>query len=167
MKRFWILTAVVLAGGLVAFGAAALAQGGGGDQFRASLNGYNEVPSKSTRAQGSFEAQLGNRVINYTLTYANLETPASASHIHFAQSKVNGNVIAFLCGGGDKPACPVSEGTVTGTIDPADIIGPADQGIEAGRFGEAVRAMRAGATYVNVHSERFPGGEIRGQIEAH
>ena len=33
-----------------------------------------------------------------------------------------------------------------------------------GEFGELVRAMRAGATYVNVHTNLSPGGEIRGQI---
>jgi hypothetical protein len=49
-------------------------------------------------------------------------------------------------------------------VDPADIIGPASQGIEAGSFAEAVRAMRAGATYANVHSTRWPAGEIRGQL---
>jgi hypothetical protein len=53
---------------------------------------------------------------------------------------------------------------VTGVIDAADIIGPESQGIEPGSFGEAVRAMRAGATYANVHSTRWPMGEIRGQI---
>ena len=85
---------------------------------------------------------------------------------------MNGGIIAFLCGGGGKPACPETTGTVTGTITLADIIGPgpnpanpaADQGIEPGSFQEAVRALRAGAVYANVHSERFPGGEIRGQL---
>jgi hypothetical protein len=32
-------------------------------------------------------------------------------------------------------------------------------------FDELVRAIRAGVTYVNVHSETFPGGEIRGQLK--
>jgi hypothetical protein len=163
MKKMWILTALIAVCGLTAFGAVALA-GEGDDEFRASLNGYNEVNSKSTIARGSFRAELDNGVIRYRLSYANLETPALFAHIHFAQSRVNGGVIAFLCGGGDKPACPPTTGTVTGVIDPADIIGPEDQGIEAGSFAEAVRALRAGATYANVHSNRFPGGEIRGQI---
>jgi hypothetical protein len=32
-------------------------------------------------------------------------------------------------------------------------------------FGELVRAIRAGATYANVHSSKFGPGEIRGQLE--
>jgi hypothetical protein len=54
---------------------------------------------------------------------------------------------------------------VTGTWTAADIIGPTGQGVEAGSFAEFVRALRAGAVYVNVHSSpRFPEGEIRGQV---
>jgi hypothetical protein len=73
-------------------------------------------------------------------------------------------VSAFLCGGGDKPPCPPQSGTIVGTIDPADVIGPANQGIAPGEFAELVTAMRAGVTYANVHSSKFPNGEIRGQI---
>ena len=72
-------------------------------------------------------------------------------------------MVAFLCGGGDKPVCPAS-GTVTGVIDPADVIGPEDQGIAAGEFQELVRAIRRNATYVNVHTDAFPNGEIRGNV---
>ena len=61
-------------------------------------------------------------------------------------------------------ACPPSPATVTGTIRPADVIGPAGQGITAGQFAELVAAIRAGATYVNVHSSTYPGGEIRAQL---
>ena len=49
-------------------------------------------------------------------------------------------------------------------ITPAQVVGPAGQGIAAMEFGELVRAMRAGATYVNIHTTTFGGGEIRGQI---
>jgi CHRD domain len=170
MKKLWLFTAVVIVGALAVFGTVALG-GGSNSHFRASLDGYQEVPSKSTVARGTFRARFDDGVIKYTLSYRNLETPALFAHIHFAQRHVNGGVIAFLCGGGDKPDCPATTGTVRGVIGADDIVGPgpsmtpgADQGIEPGSLREALRALRAGAVYANLHSERFPSGEIRGQV---
>ena len=78
---------------------------------------------------------------------------------------MNGAVHAFLCGGGGKPVCPSTGGTVTGEITAADVLASVpDRGIEAGAFVEFVSAIRAGHTYVNVHTAKWPGGEIRGQI---
>ena len=138
--------------------------------FHAQLDGYEEVPPISTTGRGTFDAQVVSttkgQVIRYTLTYSGLEADATAAHIHFGQRKVVGGVIAFLCGGGDKPACPARAGTVRGNIDASDIIGPQGQGIAPGEFDEAVAAMEAGVTYVNVHSTQFPTGEIRGQVRS-
>jgi CHRD domain len=136
------------------------------DEFEAKLMGFQEVPAVSTVASGRFKAEVdkGDQVIEYRLRYEDLEGPVLFAHIHLGQKTANGGVSAFLCGGGSKPACP-QEGTVTGTIVPADVVGPAGQGIAAGEFAELVKAMNAGVTYANVHSEKFPGGEIRGQIE--
>jgi hypothetical protein len=130
------------------------------------LIGYNEVPANSTAARGSFRARIDTvgQKITYELTYSNLSSTALFAHIHFGQRDVTGGVAAFLCGGGGKPACPATGGTVTGTIVPADVIGPAGQGIAPGEFDELVRAIRAGRTYANVHSTNFPGGEIRAQL---
>ena len=62
-------------------------------------------------------------------------------------------------------ACPPDEATLTGTIQMADVLGnAAAQGLEAGEFDEFLTAIRSGATYANVHSAGFPGGEIRGQV---
>src|SRR5688572_5669432 len=137
-------------------------------QVRADLNGYQEVSSISTTGVGRFTASIedDNRIITYVLTYAGLEgATTTAAHIHFAQRSVNGGVNAFLCGGGDKPPCPATEGTVEGEIDAADVLGAVpDRGIEPGAFEEFVQAIRAGHTYVNVHTDKWPGGEIRGQI---
>jgi CHRD domain len=141
---------------------------GGGD-FDARLDGYQETPAAiSTTGNGRFEADVDRRaqLIDYVLSYRDIEGGAvSAAHIHFGRRATSGGVSAFLCGGGDKPPCPQGSGTVEGTIDPADIIGPTTQGIEPGSFDELVRAMEAGATYANVHSQRWPGGEIRGAIQ--
>jgi hypothetical protein len=158
------LTAVGVAG------AVALAQGG--SDFKERLTGYQEVPALSTSGHGTFRASIRNHgtQIRYKLTYAGLDTKPLQAHIHLGQRGVNAGVIVFLCDNtGAGPAgtqpCPNPSGTVTGTLQAADVIGPAAQGIAAGEFGELVRAIRAGATYANVHTEKYPGGEIRAQLE--
>ncbi len=134
---------------------------------RAKLDGFQEVPSKLTDGHGTFSATISGNTISYTLTFSALTTSALFSHIHFAQRGVSGGIFAFLCGGGGKPACPAAGGTVTGTITASDILAPVpDQGLAAGDFAGALRAIRSGNTYVNVHTTRFPAGEIRGQISA-
>jgi hypothetical protein len=146
---------------------ATVALGGDKSRVTTTLTGYSEVPSVSTMGRGEFIATIDDeaRVITYSMTLGGtFNSPLLFAHIHFAQRDVNGGVAAFLCGGGSKPQpCPPN-GTVTGTITPADIVGPAGQGIAAGEWDELVAAMRAGVTYANVHSNTQPGGEIRGQI---
>jgi hypothetical protein len=92
------------------------------------------------------------------------------AHIHFGQAAASGGISVFLCTNlGNGPvgtqACPAAPATITGTFAAADVIGPVGQGIEAGAFGELVQAMRAGVTYANVHSSKWPGGEIRAQLD--
>jgi hypothetical protein len=88
----------------------------------------------------------------------------------------DGNVNGQQANG--EQACPATSGTVTGTLSAADIQEPTadvvsggqivtvSQGLQAGEFAELVAAVLANATYVNVHSENFPQGEIRGQLYA-
>jgi hypothetical protein len=171
MRRRSVLLAVaVLAAGLLVASLAG-ASGGKKNLKADDLTGYQENPDVSTGATGSFTATIDDdaQTITYELSYSGIEGgTASAAHIHFGKRAVNGGVSAFLCSGGDKPACPATAGTVTGVIDAADIIGPVSQGIGAGEFDELVAAMRAGHTYANVHSTggnpAWPGGEIRAQI---
>jgi hypothetical protein len=156
------LLGLALAAILVA--SAAFAHGNNGKSGKARLTGAQETPAISTTGKGSFRARVQSDGIHYTLRYEDLETNAAVAHIHFGQRDVAGGIIAFLCGGGDKPACPAREGTVEGVIDAADVIGPAGQGIEAGSLTEALQALRRGLVYANVHTTRFDGGEIRGQV---
>ncbi len=154
---------VVAAAGLLLVALAPIASGDNDNKFRASLNGYLEVPSIATAARGSFRAELHGDTLRYRLTVRDFSEDPLFAHIHFARPDVNGGVIAFLCGGGGKPVCP-RNGTVTGNITAADVVGPG-RGIDPGEFGELIRAMRHGASYANVHTNTYQPGEIRGNIK--
>lgn len=134
-------------------------------QFRATISGFQETPTLFSSGSGTFTATLSDdgTSLTYTLSYTGL-IGASAAHIHLGAPGIAGGVSAFLCGGGGKDACPESSGTVTGTITAANVIGPAGQGIAAGNFAGLIASMRAGVTYVNIHTTAHPGGEIRGAI---
>jgi hypothetical protein len=163
MRKTLLLAMAI--GGLALVALAPVVTGDGNRSFKATLDGYHESPSISTPANGAFTAKLSNdgATLHYRLELrAFLQTPLFA-HIHFARPDVNGGVIAFLCGGGGKPACP-ADGVVEGTVVSADVIGPTDRGITAGEFDELLRAMRNGATYVNAHTDTYRPGEIRGNI---
>jgi CHRD domain-containing protein len=132
---------------------------------KARLDSYQETPlTLSTPASGSFRIRMASGGLQYKLRYEGFTTPVLFAHIHLGARGLTGGVIAFLCGGGSKPACPQGSGTVEGTIAVADVIGPANQGIAPGEMTEVIKALRRGAVYANVHSQQFPGGEIRGQI---
>lgn len=164
MQRRWTIGAVATLAMVAALAIPTLAED---KNLQTNLSGYNEVPAISTPASGEFQARIANddSQIEFELSYGGFATGPSAAHIHLGQGGVNGGVIAFLCGGGSKPACPAGSATVTGTIVATDVIGPAGQGIAAGELAEAIAAVRAGVVYANAHSSTFPGGEIRGQIE--
>ena len=141
--------------------------------FGARLHGYNEVPSVSTAGHGYFAARLSEdgASLAFYLRLAGLSTPVTRAHIHFGQSKTQGGVMVLLCRARleVEPAeharpCIAADGTISGTITAANVIGPGLQGIASGEFREFIRALRAGAGYVNVHTVRLPSGEIRGQI---
>jgi hypothetical protein len=169
-----LMFAAVVGGSLLValvVGSFAFAKDDHGGTVKTKLSGYNETPlTLSTAAKGEFRAHIDRsaKTIAYTLTYEGLEGGNTLfAHIHLGRAATTGGVAAFLCGGGSKPAaCPNVSGTVTGTITEADVIGPAGQGIAPPTaFDELVRAIRASATYVNVHTATYGGGEIRGQLK--
>lgn len=152
----------------------------GRDRFvvRADLEGFQEVPAISTVASGRFRAWVDTKAntITWKLSYQGLEGDVQQSHVHFGQMSVNGGVSFFLCSNlGNGPAgtqaCPVGPAELTGVITAEQVIGPGaappappGQGIEPGAFAEIVAAIRNGTAYANVHSSKWPGGEIRGQL---
>jgi hypothetical protein len=173
MKKISLIALVVICVGTVALGFA-----DGLKNIREFLIGYEEVPSVSTGANGEFKARINREQteIAYTLSYSDLEGGVTQAHIHLGQKGANGGITVFLCSNlGNGPAgtqaCPPAPATITGTITAADVspnipatLAARNQGLDTGEFGEFLSALRAGKTYVNVHSSKFPGGEVRSQI---
>ena len=146
-----------------------------GNKIRAKLTGYQEVPSVSTDASGSFVAEVAahGQSFHYELSFSGLQGNVLQSHIHFGQKSVNGSIIIWLCGTTANPGpagtqtCPQS-GTISGDVFATNVIaGATTQQIAAGEFAEILAAMRAGVAYANVHTTLSPGGEIRGQLRGH
>jgi CHRD domain len=181
MIRGWKSVATVATLGF--FAAAAIAgDDSSGTRLKAKLKPTEEVPALSSVASGDFKAVVdaNNQTITYELSYADLEGSVLQAHIHVGQMGANGGISLFLCGNPptvppatvpQPPACPPSPATVTGVITPANIIGPNAQGVAptsptTNEFAELVALIKDRVTYVNVHSSKFPGGEVRGQIKA-
>lgn len=173
MKTKTIVLCVV---GCALVSVAALAQGF--INIRELLTGYEEVPSVSTTGNGHFTAQIRkDNTIDWQLSYSDLQGTIQQSHIHFGQAGVNGGISVFLCtnlgnGPAGMQACPSPPATISGTIFPADVspniaatAAARTQGLNTGEFDELVAAMRAGSTYVNIHTTTWPGGEVRSQIQ--
>ena len=163
------LTCAVLATGSLMAGD----KGGGKTRFsvQADLTGYQEVPAISTVAKGTFDAWIDTEAgqIYFKLKYNGLEGAVLQSHVHFGQLSVNGGISFFLCSNlGNGPvgtqACPVGPAVVEGVITADLVVGPGGTGIEPGAMAEIVAAIKNGTAYANVHSDKWPGGEIRGQL---
>jgi hypothetical protein len=112
--------------------------------WTAALSSGQEVPKqvvKDSAAHGLFKATLSGKTLKWKLTFAKLTGPATMAHIHMAAKGKSGNVVVPLC-------APCASGvTGTATITPT-----------------LLSAFNKHLLYVNVHTAKNPGGEIRGQL---
>lgn len=134
----------------------AVGAGGQSSNFHASLSGDEEVPPVDTRGTGAATFRDRADGLEYRLNVANLEN-VMAAHIHCASTGMNGPVGVTLFSDG-----PVSD---PGTLAAGTITAPdAGNGCGWEDLDDVVTALESGDTYVNVHTQAHPGGEIRGQI---
>ena len=146
------------------------------EHLSAGLKGFHEVPVNSTTGAAFFSATISadETEIAWEMSYDGLQGKILQSHIHFGQPGVNGGIAVFLCtnlnnipAGTTVQACPTPPATISGKIHAGDVVGPTAQGIAPGEFAELIKAIRGHVTYVNIHSDIWPSGEIRGRVHDH
>jgi hypothetical protein len=158
----------------------------GGRRFSEFLSGLNEAAAVvSTTGNGTFRATISKdkSEIDYVLTFKELEGDVTQAHIHIGLPQNSGGVVLWLCDSDTNPS-PVAttppcstdpldkrSGRVTGTLTALDVQNlPANGivgavGLTPGEFEEVIALIKAGKTYVNVHTTKFAPGEIRSQLE--
>ncbi|HEU4658522.1 MAG TPA: CHRD domain-containing protein [Capillimicrobium sp.] len=126
--------------------------------LEATLNGRSEVPRTDSRATGHAEFTVADnrKSIRYELDASGLSGPAMAAHLHLGKPGQAGGVLITIAS--SRFSLP-SEGRLT----KRDFSATGN----VKTFRQAIRAVLAGRTYVNIHTAKFPAGEIRGQVRAH
>src|SRR5215470_2715560 len=163
-------------------------------RLRIKLSGFQEVIPPNLGLGAIFSTGSGrltlkvakqNRTIDYELIYSFPDAAATPivgaqfvnqAHLHFGQKHTTGGITVWLCQSADTPApaavaavtptCPSPSGTVSGTIAPGQVLALPGQGLPAGQdgFDALLEALQNDAIYGNVHTDKFPSGEIRGQF---
>ena len=122
------------------------------------------MPPVDTQATGQaiFKISKDGDELHYKLNVANIDNVLMA-HIHLAPAGQNGGVVAWLYPDGPPPQ--LLEGRTSGILAEGVITSDDLVGSLSGLNLEALlEEIVAGNTYVNVHTQQVPGGEIRGQI---
>ena len=112
-----------------------------GETVKVSLSGTEEVPTAATAGTGSGSFTVApDGSIKGSVTTTGVQ--GTMAHIHQGARGANGPVIVPLIKNGDTYSAP-----------------------PAAKLNEAqMQAFKAGNLYVNVHSDRYKGGEVRGQL---
>ena len=113
----------------------------GSSAIGVKLTGAEEVPPASSDASGSGSIRVGeDGSVSGSVSTSGVN--GTMAHIHQGAKGANGPVIVPLTKSGD-----------TYTV-------PAGAKLNASQMS----ALKAGGLYVNVHSDKYKGGEIRGQL---
>lgn len=127
-------------------------------ELNGTLSGQQEVPPVDTQAMGAAEflpVLPSNETIDFSVNATGIEG-VTAGHIHSGIQGENGPVVVTLFQF-DPAQNEVSE---QGTITADMLAGP----MEGMSISDLLAAMKNASTYVNIHTEQNPDGEIRGQI---
>ncbi len=109
--------------------------------FKTELKGATEVPPNDSAATGAADVKVdtATKQISWTITHSGLSGDATAGHFHG----------------------PAAVGENAGPV--IDISGKIESG-SADLTDAQLADLQAGKLYLNIHTAKFPDGEIRGQL---
>jgi hypothetical protein len=112
--------------------------------FTAELNGSSQVPPTDSKARGKgdFTYDDTSKKLTWTITYWGLSDKAKSAHLHG----------------------PASEGANADTMITVSPLQSPIKGAAILKDNQA-EALTAGDMYIDVHSAKYPDGEIRGQLK--
>ncbi|MEO5324036.1 CHRD domain-containing protein [Mesorhizobium sp. CC13] len=110
--------------------------------FKADLTAASEVPPNDSSGKGMAEVTVdtATKKLAWTITSGGLSGDATAAHFHGPAA----------AGENAGPVVDISASMASGTADISD---------------QHLADLQAGKWYLNIHTEKFPDGEIRGQVE--
>jgi len=143
MKTSWL--ALATAAAALTFAGLGIASSLETYKVSTKLVGSQETPPNKSKGTGSFTGTVvekrKSKTLTWKLTFKGLSGPATAAHIHVGKKGKAGNVIVPLC-------TPCKSGA-HGSAKVTEAI---------------VNALEHHKAYANVHTAKYPNGEIRGQI---
>jgi hypothetical protein len=144
--------AVALSAALLPFAASATTK-----IYSFNLNAAQEVPTNTSTAAGSFQLTVDDfaNTISFGMAAFNFQGAVTAAHIHKALVGVNGRVRYNLLSNADSSGLIFAIPNSFGFSGAGKSLGPT--------LADAINATPWNF-YVNVHTNAFGGGEIRGQL---
>jgi hypothetical protein len=128
----------------------------GAKEYSAKLGGSEVVPPVDTKASGEAMFTPEGKGLKYRVTTQGLEN-VTGMHVHLGKKGENGPPVGMILKGAKKGPLPLTEGT----ISKKDLAGK----LKGKDVKALVAEMEKGNAYLNIHTEKHPNGEIRGQIQ--
>ena len=112
--------------------------------FKAEMTGAQETPPNTSKGKGTVDAtyDAATKILSWTITYSGITGPATAAHFH-GPAAVGAKAAPIVPIKGDLKSPIMGTATLTDT---------------------QAKDLQAGLWYFNVHTAKFPDGEIRGQL---
>jgi len=131
--------------------------------YKTNLSGAKQVPPVVTGITAEFiQTTLDNRWYLVVLG-APRDDQIVAAHIHCAKTGMNGPVVYPFYGGAPRRNLLI-KGSIEDSKFAPYVVDPMVCPVEIKTLPQLRLAIRAGYIYVNVHTQKHPGGAVRGQV---